>query len=145
MKRTLALLVGAVAGVLVLAGLVHAVLIAAGVSAPAANTVYGLTSRRLWATAVAALALVGALTGGFALDRAVRRGGNHGRHGAIVALVAGSIAAVNGGLVLAFADGGPGSGNGVVGGAGALVLGLIALVVGGLALRRSKRLTRSTS
>ena len=51
----------------------------------------------------------------------------------------GPIAAINGGLVLALATGGPGSGNGVVGGAGALVLGLIGMTFGGLALRRSRR------
>ena len=56
-----------------------------------------------------------------------------------MALVAGLIAVVNGGLVLAIAKGGPGTGNGVVGGAGALVLGLIALALGGLALARSRR------
>jgi hypothetical protein len=56
-----------------------------------------------------------------------------------VALVAGPLAVVNGGLVLAVANGGPGTGNGVVGGAGALVLGLIALLLGGLALARSRR------
>jgi hypothetical protein len=56
-----------------------------------------------------------------------------------VALVAGLIAVVNGGLVLAVADGGPGTGNGVIGGAGALVLGLIAMSLGGLALARSRR------
>jgi uncharacterized protein DUF6223 len=55
--------------------------------------------------------------------------------------VAGLIAAVNGGLVLAVANGGPGSGNGVVGGAGAFVLGLIAMALGGVALARSRRLT----
>jgi hypothetical protein len=59
-----------------------------------------------------------------------------GRVGAIVTLVAGLIAVVNGGLVLAIANGGPGSGNGVVGCAAALVLGLIATVLGGLALAR---------
>jgi hypothetical protein len=56
-----------------------------------------------------------------------------------VALVAGLIAAVNGGLNLAVATGGLGSGNGVAGGAGALVLGLIGMVLGGLALARSRR------
>jgi hypothetical protein len=56
-----------------------------------------------------------------------------------VALVAGPIAAINGGLVLAVADGGPGTGNGVVGAAGALVLGLIATSLGGLALGRRRR------
>jgi Na+-driven multidrug efflux pump len=53
--------------------------------------------------------------------------------------VAGLIAAVNGGLNLAVANGGPGTGTGVVGGAAALVLGLIAMVLGGLALTRSRR------
>jgi len=56
-----------------------------------------------------------------------------------VALVAGLIAAVNGGLNLAVATGGLGSGNGVAGGGAALVLGLIATVLGGLALTRSRR------
>jgi hypothetical protein len=56
-----------------------------------------------------------------------------------VPLAAGLIAGLNGGLVLAVANGGPGTGNGVVGGAGALVLGLIALALGGLALARSRR------
>ena len=52
---------------------------------------------------------------------------------------AGLIAAVNGGLNLAMATGGPGTGNGVVGGAAALVLGLIAVALSGLALARSRR------
>jgi len=60
--------------------------------------------------------------------------------GAVVALLAGLIAAVNGGLNLAIATGGPGSGNGVVGAAAALVLGLLGMVLGGLALARSRRM-----
>jgi hypothetical protein len=75
-----------------------------------------------------------------ALYRAVRHIGNHGRGGAIVALIAGPIAGINGGLNVAVATGGPGTGNGVVGGAAALVLGLIAIALGGLALARSRRL-----
>jgi hypothetical protein len=55
-----------------------------------------------------------------------------------VALAAGLIALVNGGLNLALATGGPGTGNGVVGGAAALVLGLIGMALGGLALARSR-------
>jgi hypothetical protein len=51
------------------------------------------------------------------------------------------MAVVNGGLNLAIATGGPGSGNGVVGGAAAFVLGLIAVVLGGLALARRRRTT----
>jgi hypothetical protein len=46
---------------------------------------------------------------------------------------------INGWLNLAIANGGPGTGNGVVGGAAAFVLGLIALALGGLALARSCR------
>ena len=56
-----------------------------------------------------------------------------------MALVTGPIASLNGGLVLAVATGGPGSGNGVVGGAAALVLGLIATILGGVVLSRPRR------
>jgi hypothetical protein len=56
-----------------------------------------------------------------------------------VALIAGLVAVVNGGLNLAMATGGPGTGNGVVGGAAALVLGLIALTFGALAQARLRR------
>ena len=140
MKRTFALILAALAAVALFAGLVHAVLVAAHVSEPAATTVYGLTPRRLWATTAAVLALVGVVIGGLALARSAGRiGTSNGRIGAIVALLAGLIAAVNGGLNLAIAKGGPGTGNGVVGGAVALVLGLIAMALGGLVLARSRR------
>lgn len=56
-----------------------------------------------------------------------------------MSLVAGLTGMVIGALNLAVADGGPGTGNGVVGGALALVLGLIATVLGRLALARSNR------
>ncbi|MER8091032.1 DUF6223 family protein [Streptomyces sp. NPDC087532] len=52
------------------------------------------------------------------------------RSRAIVALVAGLTGMVIGALNLAVADGGPGTGNGVVGGILALLLGLIAVVLG---------------
>ena len=139
MKRAFTLVLTVVAATALFVGLVHAVLVAAHVSEPAATTVYGLTLRRLWATAAAGLALVGVVVGGLAVRRAARRVGNHGRRGAIVALVAGLIALVNGGLNLAVATGGPGTGNGVVGAAAALVLGLIGMALGGLALARSRR------
>ncbi|MBD0843771.1 hypothetical protein ICC28_34540 [Streptomyces sp. TRM68416] len=42
-------------------------------------------------------------------------------------------------LNLALADGGPGTGNGVIGGAMAVVLGLIATALGRQALARSRR------
>jgi hypothetical protein len=140
MKRTFGFVLAALAGAAIFAGLVHAVLVAAHVSEPAGTTVYGLTLRRLWATAVTALALLGVVIGGLALARPASRFGiASGGLGAIVALVAGPLAAVNGALVLAVADGGPGTGNGVVGGAGAVVLGLIAMSLGGLALARSRQ------
>ena len=138
MKRTFVIILAALAALALFGGLVYTVLVAAHVSQPAATTVYGLTPRRLWATIVAVLGLVGVVVGTLALYRAARRIGNHGRRGAIVALVLGPIASLNGGLNLAVANGGPGTGNGVVGGAAAFVLGLIALALGGLALARRR-------
>ncbi|WP_225839646.1 DUF6223 family protein [Streptomyces sp. NK08204] len=100
---------------------------------------YTLTAARFWATAAALLALAGVVIGRLALARSVRRIGDGGTKGAITALVAGLIAVVGGALNLAVADGGPGTGNGVVGGAAALLLGLLATVLGWLALARSRR------
>jgi hypothetical protein len=140
MKRTFAIVLAVLAAAALVVGLVHAVLVAAHVSEPAANTVLGLTPRRLWATTVAVLALLGVVIGGLALARPTSRfGAASGRLGSIVAMVVGPIAVINGGLNLAIANGGPGTGNGVVGGAAAFVLGLIALALGALALARSSR------
>jgi hypothetical protein len=145
MKRTFIFILVALVAIALFAGLVHVVLVAAHVSEPAATTVHGPTPQRLWATAVAGLALVGVVTGGLALARPGSRfGAASGPLGGVVALVAGLIGAVNGGLVLAFATGGPGTGNGVVGGAGALVLGLIALALRWAGLARCRR-TRSSA
>src|SRR4051794_30455437 len=108
MKRTFTLVLAAIAAAAVFGGIVHAVLVAANVSEPAAVTVYGLTPRRLWATASAGLALVGVVTGGLALRRSA--GGvatGSGRLAAVVAVASGLIALVNGGLNLAMATGGP--------------------------------------
>ena len=140
MKRAFAIVLAAVAAAAVFAGLVHAVLVAGHVSEPAASTVYGLTTRRLWATSAALMALLGVAVGGLALTRRVSRFGTASvRHAAILGLVLGLIAAVNGLLNVAIANGGPGTGNGVVGGAAAFVLGLIGVAIGGLALTRSGR------
>src|SRR4029434_1727933 len=115
MKRTFALILAALAAAALFGGLVHAVLVAAHVWEPAATTGYGPTPRCLLDTTVAVLALVGIVIGALALARPAGRFGTaSGRLGAIVALVAGLVAAVNGGLVLALATGGPGSGYGVV-------------------------------
>ena len=132
MKRSFLLVLAALAAVALFVGLVHAALVAAHVSEPAATTVQGLTPRRLWATTAALLAVAGVVFGGLALRRAA------GKRRAIVALVAGLIAAVNGALNLAMATGGPGTGNGVIGGAAALVLGLFAMTLGGVAVMRSR-------
>src|SRR6266446_3279947 len=118
MKRTLALVLAAVAVGALFVVLVYVVLVAAHVAEPGGITVQGLTARRLWATLAAALALVGVIIGGLALARpSSRLGTASGRFGPIVALLAGLIAVVNGWLNLAIANGGPGTGNGVVGAA----------------------------
>jgi len=139
MKRSFVLILAAVAAVAVFGWLVHMVLVAAHLSEPAPNTVYGMTPRRVWATVVAALALIAVVIGALALRQSAGRVGNGNGRMAVVAMMAGLIAAVNGGLNLVIAKGGPGSGNGVIGGAAALVLGLIAMTLGGLALARSRR------
>jgi hypothetical protein len=142
MKRTFLIVLAALAAAGLFAALVHAVLVAAHVSEPAATTVYGVTPRRLWATTVAFVALIGLVIGGTALARPASRFGTaSGPLGPIVALVAGLIGIVNGGLNVAVATGGPGTGNGVVGGAAAFVLGLAALALGGVALARGRRTT----
>ena len=145
MKRTVALILAALAAVALFAGLVHAVLVAAHLSEPAMTTVYGLTPQRLWATTAAVLALAGVVIGGLALARPGSRLSSASAPrgfplGTSVALMAGLIAVVNGGVNLVVANGGPGTGNGVVGAAGALVLGLVAMAVGGLALARARRI-----
>ena len=72
MRRAFAIVLAAVVAAAVFAGLVHGVLVAAHASEPAARTVYGLTTRRLWATATALMALVGVAIGGLALARSGR-------------------------------------------------------------------------
>ena len=139
MKRTFVLILAALAAVALFLGLVHGVLVVTHLSQSAPTTVYGLTPRRLWATVAAALGLAGVVIGGMALVRSARRIGNGGRRGSVIAVVAGLLAAVNGGLNLAVATGGPGTGNGVVGAAAAFVLGLTGIALGGLVLSRSRR------
>src|SRR5262249_50127965 len=97
MKRTFALILAALAAAALFGGLVYAVLVAAPVSAPAAPRVSGPTPGRLWAPTVVLVALVGGVIGVLARARPASRFGTaSGRLGAIVALVAGLIAVVNG-------------------------------------------------
>jgi len=139
-RRLLAAAAAALLGAVVLATPA-----AAHVSVEAANvTVYTVTAARVWATAAALLGLIGIVIGVRARARSSRRIGNSGRRGAVAALVLGLTAVVVGALNLAVADGGPGTGNGVIGGAAAVVLGLVAAVLGGLVVARSRR-TRSVS
>ncbi|MFJ6520718.1 DUF6223 family protein [Streptomyces filamentosus] len=98
---------------------------------------YELTTGRLVGTTAALVALAGVIAGTIALRRA--RQGADGRRGALAALVAGPAGVVVGVLNLAVADGGPGTGNGVIGGGMALLLGLAATVLGGSTLARSRR------
>ncbi len=131
MKR-ISVVISAAVAIVLFAALVYVVLIAAHVAEPAAATVDGLTARRLWATAAVVLGLAGVVLGRMALSRPVKAR-------AILALATGLAAALNGGLNLAVANGGPGSGNGVVGAAVAFVLGVTALTLGGLGLARCRR------
>ena len=121
---------------------------ALGLAAPSAAQVSGqspvvsvssVTPERIAATVAAVAGLIGALVGGLALVHSARRIGA-GRRGAIVALVLGPIGLVIGGLVVATAEGGVGTGNGLAGGVVAMAVGLIGMTLGGLALARTRRI-----
>jgi hypothetical protein len=101
-------------------------------SAQAADT-YGLTTGRLIGSVAALVALAGVIIG------ALARSGRIGRRGALVALAAGLAGMAGGGGVVAAAEGGPGTGYGIVGGFVALAIGLAAVVLGWLAQRRARR------
>jgi hypothetical protein len=131
MKRTFTLVFASLVALAVFAGLVHLVLVATHRADPAATTVYGVTHQRVWASIAGGVALVSVVTGGVALTRRAPRL-------AIAAMIAGLIGAINGALVLAVANGGPGSGNGVIGGAAAFVLGIAAVALGGFAVSRTR-------
>ena len=97
---------------------------------------FTLTAGRLVGSAAALVALAGVIIGGIVLARP------NGRR-SMMAVVAGLIGLIGGGVLVATADGGPGSGSGIVGGYAAVAVGLVATVLGGLALARSRR--RSTA
>jgi hypothetical protein len=102
-----------------------------------------LGSGRLGPTASAIVGLVGAILGGFALARARGRDATGSdvttaeRRAANAAIASGSTSLILGALFLATADGGPGTGNGVVGSIVAIVVGPVAVVLGAVA--RSRR------
>jgi hypothetical protein len=137
MRHRFIMLIAVAAAGLVVPGLVYAVLVAAGAAEPAAATVQGVTARRLWASIVLMLALIGVVISGFALARPSDSAASGSR--ATVGVGLGLAGLLNGVLNLALATGGPGSGNGVVGAAAAVVLGLVAVALGWLVLARGRR------
>ncbi|WP_406859117.1 DUF6223 family protein [Streptomyces sp. HUAS MG47] len=82
--------------------------------------------------AASSLAAVIGLAGAVLAWLASRNGGAGwvGRNGALVALVAGPLAFLVGGLVVVTAEGGLGTGNGLGGGVVAMVFGLLSTVMG---------------
>ncbi|MEV5558496.1 DUF6223 family protein [Nonomuraea wenchangensis] len=98
---------------------------------------YVMTSGRLWSVVGIVLGLAGVVIGALAARSATRPLTR--RRGAIVALAAGLAGTVIGALVVAAAEGGPGTGYGIVGGWVCLVVGPVAMILGGLVLTRSRR------
>ena len=139
-KRTFTYIIITLAAIALYFGLVHLVLMVANVSKSAPSTVYGLTSKRQFALVALGMALISVVFGWRALRKSTRRISiPNGKNGPIVAVVTGLMAVIGGGLNLATANGGPGSGNGVLGSAQALVLGLTGMFLGGLAIVRFRR------
>lgn len=96
----------------------------------AALTIMG--SGRLGPTITALLGLAATVLGARALARARRPGdriSSDVRDHRPAALLLGMSAVLLGGLFLATADGGPGTGNGVVGSAAAIVFGFVAIAL----------------
>jgi len=139
-KRTFIYIIVAVAAIALYFGLVHLVLMAANVSKSAPSTVYGLTSKRQFALVALGLGLLSVIFGW----RTFRKSARHtsilsGKSWPIVAIVTGLMAVIGSVLNLATANGGPGSGNGVLGSAQALVLGLTGTLLGGMSIVRFRR------
>ncbi|WP_280394452.1 DUF6223 family protein [Nocardia brasiliensis] len=129
-----------VATAVLLGGIALAAPAAASVQQTAAVT--GMTAGRVGPTLTALVGLAAVVTGSLSLARRGRISPFSGRGGAMVALFAGLISVVLGSLFAATADGGPGTGNGIVAAWAAMVLGPIGLVLGGFALHRSRRVGR---
>jgi hypothetical protein len=110
-------------------------------AAPAVGA-HTLTADRIVATAAVVVAVAGAIIGGLALARSA---GHRGRRRSTIAVLAGIAGTAVGGMVVVTADGGPGTGNGIVGGYMAVVVGLTAALLGGLAQARSRRSARCGS
>jgi peptidoglycan/LPS O-acetylase OafA/YrhL len=118
---------------------------AADVAVQQADTpAYTLSTGRFWSLIAAAFGLIGLVTGLLVRTRLLA-GARTRRRNAGLALAAGLAGSVIGGLVVAFADGGPGSGSGIVGGYLAVLIGVVAMTLGVLGLNRSHRPDRPLS
>ena len=98
-----------------------------------------LTPQRIAASSAALLALMCAILAAVALARSIRRVGAGGRRGARIALVLAPIATLVGAVIIATADGGFGTGQGLAGGIVAVCLGVIGMALAGTTLARSRR------
>jgi hypothetical protein len=114
---------------------------------PHLATITIMGSGRIGPTLAAMIGLIATVVAGLALTRTKLRTrsdvevGANSDQSANTALALGAISLILGGVFLATADGGPGTGNGVVGSFAALVLGPIAMVLGGLARACCKKVT----
>lgn len=111
---------------------------------PAVTGIVEMSSGRLAALVAYAAGTAGVVLGGLA-RRAARRTRPDGdlrdvrvRGRSTGAMALGLVSLVIGGVVVATADGGVGTGNGFAGGVLAIVLGLAALMLGGLARARTR-------
>ena len=139
-KRIFTYIIVAIAVIALYLGLVHLVLMAANVSKSAPSVVNGLTSKRQFALVALGMGLISVIFGWRAFPKSASRVTvNKRKSGHIAAIVTGLMAVIGGGWNLAIANGGPGSGNGVLGSAQALVLGLTGMFLGGLAMARFRR------
>ena len=139
-KRTFTYIIVALAAIALYFGLVHLVLMAANVSKSAPSTVYGLTSKRQFALVALGLGLLSVIFGWRTFRKSASNNSIlNGKSWPIVAIVFGLMAVIGSISNLATANGGPGSGNGVLGSAQALVLGLTGMLLGGLAIVRFRR------
>jgi len=139
-KRIFTYIIVAIAAIAVYAGLVHLILMVADVSKSAPSTVYGLTSKRQFALVAMGLGLIGVVFGWRISRTSTSRFTLlNQKNGPIIAIVTGMLAVIGGVWNLATSNGGPGSGNGVLGSAQALVLGLTGIVLGALAVVRFRR------
>ena len=144
-KRTFTYIFFTIAAIALYFGLVHLILMVANVSKSAPSTVYGLTSKRQFALVALGLALLSVILGWQTFRKsAAHTSILHGKSWPVVAIATGLIAVIGSLLNLATSNGGPGSGNGVLGSAQALVLGLTGMFLGGLAMVRFKRKNHSS-